>query len=738
MKRITAILLALAMITTVSCSKKSGSQASKPAAQTADFIQTNYKLTDIEFDDDIMEALAMKHIGDKCRFFYLDQDKMLKFTDIDNELNTSEPVELMKINLSSVAINVNIDGCFELVVSETDFPFEYDSLGNIANYQDYIDMAVLYYKLIRFDNQGNVINETYITGLDEYFDLESSVLCELVPYGSDRFILSILNGFVLIDSDGNVVDGNTDPEIMHTYMGLDSEGNVIYTNHQGFAYMDGSSLDLPNIEKQLDVPVMIGAAVPGSGSYKAYLPSVKGIHGLDENNELTLLLDYDKSLIEYIRCFDEFGDGRFIGYSYDEAGLVSYTRRPDDYIENKQIIEVWKIGSYSDEMDSNTFSFCKHSDDYTVKIVAGKTFDDLTNAILTNEGPDIITGCQNYTDSLVNMGALADLNSLLDGKGGLKREELMPNVLEALEYKGGIYGIPDEFSISMCVANRDFIGDEYIDWSIDDFISIYENRPDGMKLGYEMSPFFLLCTYNLNTWIDFRNNTCRFDSDDFLKVLEICKSEGELYNRDVWGDKAAESVYIPELITSLRDKKAMIAHIDCSKISFTIYDIGTYGISLSEASMLHYPGSSGCGAINIVGSMYSIAANSDCIDGAWEYISYMLSEESMKRSGCGGNLINKKVFEYQLDSVRQNGDEPEYVESTFNNIPYKYVCTATDEDIQRYRNFVLNCNSMMHYDSEITGIITEEYDRFMNDEITAKECAYNTQSRVEILLAETA
>ena len=110
-------------------------------------------------------------------------------------------------------------------------------------------------------------------------------------------------------------------------------------------------------------------------------------------------------------------------------------------------------------------------------------------------------------------------------------------------------------------------------------------------------------------------------------------------------------------------------------------------------------------------------------------------------NGHGFNWVNKKAFDISLSQSIHEGSEPEVSSMTYcftngANLKIEYPSTVTAEQAEEYRNFVMNCTKLEYNNNGISNILNEEYERFINDEITAEQCADYIQNRVEILLGE--
>lgn len=752
MKKITSLLIALAMLTLASCSTgNSDPNTAEPVSEAVEVKQTIYKEKKITLENRIDSPVKIASCGDKHFFFYKSEKKELRLTVLDNEFNIISDTVLCDFVFMDFSANVNSDGSFCVITAATDFEFEKDEFGEINNYNEFIEKGDIGFILSNYDSSGNLIAEHEIIGLEKEFDKSGSHLGDLCPYGEEKLILSYGNGLAVIGTDGSLLDSRH-YEMQLIDLGCDSDGKVIASEFHGFGYMDGETLDLPDeiLGEYDEILRLDNGAMPGNDGFKAYFKRNDGIYGLTEGGELILVFDFTDSLVKGadVACFVPCGSGMFLTAYYSSNDLCLYTCRLDDYTEDRETINIWYIGG-GDSGEKIT-EFNKSNDKYLGKLNPSiKSPDDLVKAVLTDEFPDVIE----YDDSdlirkLINLGAVADMNGLMDEYGGLDREELMPNVLEAYDMDGHIYALPQYFSIKTIIANSDYIGKEYADWTYEDLYRFYEERPEGMNLwGRKFNNSFRrLCVNNLDAWIDTDNNTCKFGTPEFIRLLNFCKETNDSYILEPdSSDENADFLYQKQISSSLKDHTSMLSleGIGSNRISGLIREIGSHGLTFDTASVLNFPESGGTGtlvAINIV----SVIESSKCKEGAWAYVSFLLGEErqcSQAQMGNGFNWINKKAFDISLSQSIHKGSEPKMSSSTYSStngasLKIEYPSTVTAEQAEEYRKFVLNCTKLEYCNNDVSNILYEEYDRFINDEITAEQCSSYIQDRVEILLSE--
>lgn len=749
MKKLSAFLLTLTMILATACAKKSGSGSSGTeggTAQTVSVVQTSYKESQISFGDIAAITVSLQKYDNGYCYFYEDRQLELKMVRLDSSFKASEPISLGRSISMGYGITVHDDGSFTILSPVTDFELEYDEYGNISNYGEFAINGSVSFVLTEYDGSGSVVSQTDVPGLEEDFNMRRCKISDMTPLDDGKYIVSMVSSAAVIDENGNVLESQIYDQTL-AYFGKDSEGKIIFTTPSNFSYINEDDILAPPSETDnfADFNNYSTGAKSGSMGFKAFFRRDDGIYGFTDSNELILVVDFKSSIIEASSVSDFIccGEGQFLTAGYDSDSLKLYTRRPDDYTDNRQTVNVWQI--YGGQSDEDAVEFNKQNDDYLVKYAVDlKSLDDLSKAVLTGESPDLIFYTnRSVLDGMINLGAAADLYTMMESYDGVKPDDLMPNVVEAFDMDGKLYAIPDNFCVSFCYANSDYIGDEYRDWTFEDMYELYDNRPQGMSFvvqSYDALENFLIMNYQ-SPWIDSEKMTCNFNNDRFIKLLEFCKNtENPTYLEN--GSYTAE--YIEKKLTCMKDMKAML-NTD-SRARYGLEEIATSlgetGLTLDNTTILSMPDSGGTGTITC-DNCYTVLNTGKCPDGAWAFVSYLLSDEKQLKTASyasGFNWTNKKAFEAALQNTITDGDKPEIKKVSYssdnNTFTYEYPVTVTAEQADKYRDLVLNSKRLEYNNDDVRSILSDEYYRYANDEITAEECASYIQDRVSILLSE--
>ncbi|MDE6848582.1 MAG: extracellular solute-binding protein, partial [Ruminococcus sp.] len=514
-----------------------------------------------------------------------------------------------------------------------------------------------------------------------------------------------------------------------------------------------------------------GSVFRGEGSFKLFFVMNEGIFGLDYNDELIQILDFTDSEIlpsgiSYA-CYG--GEGKFIicGDSQTLASGMFFdmlTVRPDDYVKTKTELTLGCMEqSYNSEKIATMYS--KQSDDYKLDIKKYEDIDNLKLDVLSGDAPDLFV----YMDSsfmyrYANLGAFADLYDYMENNDGIKQDDILENVLQAYEYKGGLYGIPAGFTLSgVLLANSDVIGREYSYWNYDEFFSIAENMPEDMYLSpqnslfaYRNGVFDKLCINRYGNWIDYDNYTCDFNNEDFIHLLNFCNTVriNEPFDWEAMNTLPTDEVNIMNKEDDIRvmNKQSLFGNYTDSLSNCESF------ISVAEQNGLYLngnytyliaPSNDRTGTISTTSDIcFSIISNTDCPEGAWDFMNYVLSPHFQNNyqqlRWCFST--NKESYNYKFNHFFDEFSEQLHVPLDLiqNNNWFSSETKGTEwinkpiteEDVEYLKEFLSHFNKLNDHDIDLQNIIREECEKFINGETTAEKCAETIQGRVSIYLSE--
>lgn len=304
-------------------------------------------------------------------------------------------------------------------------------------------------------------------------------------------------------------------------------------------------------------------------------------------------------------------------------------------------------------------------------------------------------------EALAQRELLTDLNGYLSGGKTLKKEDLLPNLVEALETEDGkLYRLPQSFSLQTALALPSVVG-ERTAWDFAAFSDIAAQMPEGCALLPDHDPASILTDVLFHSYGKLINEAAgqaAFDCDLFRGWLALIRQ--------------LQDVPLPESETgeeALRNQELLL-------LPTTIADAAQYD-QLSQALEddiipIGYPDGS-------VASFYlknpvAIPANAQEAKAAWAFLELMLS--SSHHNFYSGWLCTTASIEENLAGALDEGVRPACVDAV------RTLLNGTDQ--------------VVYYNEDITNIVLEETAPYFNDAISLDEAIRSIQNRVQLYLDE--
>ena len=415
----------------------------------------------------------------------------------------------------------------------------------------------------------------------------------------------------------------------------------------------------------------------------------------------------------------------------DREGFYRLIPVKPSEIKFKTQLTMASVASYT-SLTQMVSDFNLHNDEYTIRMVdySGGDTRNIQDAV-TALNMDIIAG--NYPD-LIDLtgltesyysekGLLADLYAFMDKDPDISRDDFV--LLDKLEEDGSLYYAGNSFYIETAAGLWSRFGDN-IGWSLDEFLEL-QNQYNGeiiYNLTKEIFLRRLVYRYAAEA-IDWKEGTCDFESEAFLKILtatgNLRENPEPENNWELDFTPGAKRVREGTLITSsvfVTNVKALAEEEAAAeeKLSF----VGAPTPDGSSGTTL--------GVSNLAGM-----CTGGNTDGAWEFIKYMLTADMDEMFGISPR---KEILERQLNKAmglmpaeQENENQPET-----SNTNSKLIMTREDAD--RFYDLL---ESSVYYGTasdEIVNIVLEEAAAFLTGDKSAEETARIIQSRISILVAE--
>ncbi len=396
------------------------------------------------------------------------------------------------------------------------------------------------------------------------------------------------------------------------------------------------------------------------------------------------------------------------------------------------------------ETDKYTVDFVNYLENAEKEADNGENIDALARETLqmdmiSGDCPDVIIGDGNFIMSIVDDGYFTDLYPLMDA-GSVPRAAFLPNVLDGFERDGKLPVISSTFVLRTAAATTEFIPKDYESWSLDEMNTLCESLPDNMQLLNIQHTKTDLPNYMLNKIIrdsvDFENNTCDFHST-FLDAFEFIDE----YNieRNLSEMTETEQLEVFERETDgLKKGTALLSEINISGINAhvgqQIYD----AFGGADITFAGYPSAGGCGAVTETETMqmYAILENSDCKEGAWEFICEFFSEGYLLDTTI--KMQGIPVIESVIDSAMEyNKWDSRSINAPFSQTLDGEILSQIDEKSkQAIKDYIMSVEINPYFDTQLMHISREEYLAVINGEKSPEEAADLLENRISLYLNE--
>ena len=378
-------------------------------------------------------------------------------------------------------------------------------------------------------------------------------------------------------------------------------------------------------------------------------------------------------------------------------------------------------GSVRDNVKDAIMAFNRTNENYYITVRNYDSYGDndlqrLHADMAGGNGPDIIEmyALGNY-ETYVKNGYLEDLTPYLERS--LYQDDILWNVLNAYESDGGMYLIIPHFSVEALAINPEY-QEKIEEWNMETFLELVEdNRWEQPILGGlndAQTLLWYLLSGRQEEFIDWNRKEAAFETEEFEKLLALCKENGE----QEWPN-------VSEWTFEEMQRNAICGLVFLPDFSGYLTLVDVYG---REYPLYGYPTSDGQEyRIGLYADSCAIYAGSEHKEGAWEYIESLLDEERQIGGRIGDGIpIRRSVME-------KYGKEQKKLEwGSQNNIK-----TLTDAELDIIKAVLYQGNlTRGQLNEDILNVVREEAAAYFAGDKSAGETARIIQSRVEIILSE--
>ncbi len=518
--------------------------------------------------------------------------------------------------------------------------------------------------------------------------------------------------------------------------------------------------DVMTYGQRLNLPKSADDLCFGSADgYDLFWSGDSGVYGWNKaENQNTLLLDYNSSslLSGNLDLLYVYNSDRILAAERDDNfnyTLTLYERVPDVDLSAIPTLEIAYADS-NNNLRKNIVAFNKaHTDvriiekNYTadgtdVETATRNLLNDILNGLYK---PDIVTA-ETVNDMIVQLyrnGLYTDLYPLM---GDELKNDLLGCVTRTFETDTGeLWAVGTDLMIDTLVGPRKLLGNR-TGWTVTEMLELAKNLPEDMVLIEDLCKQRSLSSWLGKNWnrlfIDEETNTCRFDSNEFIGLLEYLDTLPK-----TWEDAN-------KLLADYKEPDVRFAPHQTGHVALAWELIGDVGSWVtrehtffdSNLVCIGYPTAEGQNGSTVDMMPYVITSFCEMPELAWDFIESILLPDNFQTFGARLPALRSQVKQICTDEYERFWDVSPNGGSGGSTLAYAYEIhpgdiryTFTEQHEREFLDFIDNIAGQpvsTLSDDVIADILSEEITSFFGGAKTAAECASVIQSRVSIYLSE--
>ncbi len=493
---------------------------------------------------------------------------------------------------------------------------------------------------------------------------------------------------------------------------------------------------------------------PSAGSYYFLYNNGTRLLGydlkLDKYKELLTWADFGIEGLSVRDCMmDEEGKIHAICSTYDSQGNMGYElllferQKEGEPQEGKKIALTLGGINIGSDIREQVMRFNKGSEKYKIEIKdygeltvgqdSAEAIKKLSVDLISGNVPDMLALGGLPWERYAAKGMFEDVYPFIDRDNGMEREDFLTNILKTAEIDGRLYQVVSCFNGATIAGSRSVLGNEPL--SAVRMLDIIKSNPQAsLPFGFGAdygSVFLLMLSANMDSYINWENSACSFDSDEFKALLELTGTIANIEGTQTQVMNEAQ----------LLDEKLQLFTVT---EFYPFFDIG-YKKALfgDELCFKGFPAQDGGHSIAIFEN--ALAMSSSCKDkeGAWEFLRTFLEEEYGKFMSF--IPINKAAFEFKLDAameqqfkIEDDGTKtpnPQIRKPLLNGGVYEPMALSKEE-AETVRSMIESIDKSAYLNESILAIINEELNAYLQGANSVDKAASLIQERMSLYIAE--
>lgn len=472
----------------------------------------------------------------------------------------------------------------------------------------------------------------------------------------------------------------------------------------------------------------------GSG-YRCYIDSDEMVYGLNEENTLVDILNWDNSGISQNIAANLFviSETELVYFRYNQSiskeQLIRLTKVPDDEVAEKTTITFAMIKNENGLIDLIN-EFNQTNGLYYIEVwdysPANKEADSLSKLkieLAAGNAPDLVQVTERLDlYNIADKGMFADLYSFIESDAGLAVTDFIDGLLPMFEMDGGLMMMPYSFSIETMAGKTKNLGHD--GWTPGEFFEYANKNSDALMLFSNRREIFeRLCLSNIHV---IEEQTSLHVGDGLLAdILTYTKGLKEDYPI-AYMDVDEHAAYDMDKYRIYREDEVLLWNNSIT--SYLDYMKLKGAFDNAEMTYVGYPVSEGSGTYLRCRFGIAMSSRSQNQSGAWEFMRTLLTDSFLSgmtafpatKSGFDIYTKNAVNLHYYIDSASTViASAYERDEAVYNEL------LLTDADIDQIKTLISGA-SLYPTDADLISVIWDEAAMYYND-------ARNLGKTVEII-----
>ena len=471
----------------------------------------------------------------------------------------------------------------------------------------------------------------------------------------------------------------------------------------------------------------------GQDAQMIYYQTPDGIWEYDQKeNALNRILSYEDSFLNeryaYLAYQRTDGDWCILYENNQDSSLWNFIRlskSEDDAIARNEL--TYAVVGPKDVFMNDAIEFNLTQDQVKVVVKNYESIDQLLMDVISGNIPDLVNldGMEVYP-ALKEKDMLEDLGVYLQQDEKLSREDFLPKALEIYENDGRLHAIPYGVVISAMIGDERYLGNRE-GWNLSQFKEFLESLPDQEMAAsgcINQEILYELCYQYLDHFVDTRQNTCDFHTEEFFELLEFTS---------FFSNYDGSSDFYEKMIGNILDGESILMFIQIG--DFEEYELWRT-LFPGKGRIIGFPSEDGNGVCIEAGAI-APAMTKACKqkEAAWEFIKFIATKE---KNPYYTNIFPsyKSMLNVVFEEARDHADAKK------SDMHFSYGAREIDipyaslSEIGALQELLYSGEAVKGGDEKIIEIICEEAAAYFAGGRSAEKVAELIQNRVELYLSE--